>query len=64
MRILQKEEVLYQILTEQFDGISKREIADRLSGLQDLILAFPNEYENAKIRAKKYIKIYEKKTTE
>ena len=58
------EEVLYQILTEQFDGISKREIADILSGLQDLILAFPNEYENAKIRAKKYIKIYEKKTTE
>lgn len=57
------EEVLYQILTEQFDGISKREIADILSGLQDLILAFPNEYENAKIRAKKYIKIYEKKTT-
>lgn len=58
------EEVLYQILTEQFDGISKREIADIVSGLQDLILAFPNEYENAKIRAKKYIKIYEKKTTE
>lgn len=55
------EEVLYQILTKQFDGVSKIEVADIISGIEDLVMAYPEEYEKAKERARNY-KVYEKKT--
>ena len=47
------EEVLYQILTEQFDGVQKTEIEDIKSCILDLVKYFPEQYINAKIRKKR-----------
>lgn len=53
------EEVFYQILTEQFDGIQKREILDITSFITSLVTFFPEEYINARKRAN-YIKVLKK----
>ena len=55
------EEVFYQILTEQFDGVQKEEIKDIKSCIFDLAECFPEEYVGAKRRKEKNIKILNKK---
>ena len=55
------EEVFYQILTEQFDGVQKEEIKDIKSCIFDLAECFPEEYVCAKRRKEKNIKILNKK---
>lgn len=50
---LDVEEVFYQILMEDFDGISKVEIADMLSGIKMLVEIYPEAYERAKARKRK-----------
>lgn len=53
------EEVFYQLLTDQFDGIQKREILDITSFITPLVTFFPDEYLNARKRAS-YIKVLKK----
>lgn len=47
---LDVEEVFYQTLMEQFDGINKLEIQDMLSGLPMLAEMFPDAYRRARER--------------
>ena len=51
------EEVMYQVMTDQFDGISKREIIDIKKCILNLIECFKEEYLKASKRAKEDIKI-------
>lgn len=46
------EEVFYQILMEDFEGINKLEVADMLSGITTLCEIYPEAYERAKKRKK------------
>ena len=45
------ERVMYEILTQKFNGVSELEIADITSCFNDLIECFPEEYERAKRKA-------------
>lgn len=45
------ERVMYEILTQKFNGVSKIEIADITNGFGDLVECFPEEYERAKRKA-------------
>ena len=45
------ERVMYEILTQKFNGVSELEIADITSCFNDLIECFPEEYESAKRKA-------------
>lgn len=44
------EETFYKIFNKDFDGALKAEVYDLLSGLDDLVRCFPEEYESAKKR--------------
>lgn len=46
------ENLFYDVLTENFDGIDKVEILDVLSMLPSLVESYPNEYQQACKRAK------------
>lgn len=44
------EEVFFDILTQNFEGVSEAEIHDITSGISKLIKIYPDCYENAKRR--------------
>ena len=44
------EEVIYEVLNKDFEGVDELEIIDILKGLPDLVECFPEEYEKAKNR--------------
>lgn len=46
------ERTLYEVMTEQFDGISKIEILDVLSCIEDIAECFPEEYKRAREKQK------------
>lgn len=54
------ERVFYEVMTEQFDGVSKLEIYDIVQTLPQLAECFPNEFNNAKEKYKKTAKVYKK----
>lgn len=54
------EEVMYQVMTDQFNGISKREIIDIKKSILNLIECFKEEYLKASKRAKEDIRVYKK----
>lgn len=55
------EEVFYQVLMEDFEGINKIEIADMLSTLPMIAEIFPEAYERARIRKRKNTCVLEMK---
>ena len=55
------ERVFYEVMTEQFDGVSKLEIYDIGQTLPQLAECFPEELNNAREKYKKSPKVYEKK---
>lgn len=54
------ERVFYELMTDQTDGVDKRELVDVREGLPDLIKCFPEEYKNARTRSGAYLKVYSK----
>ncbi len=55
------EEVFYEVLSKNFDGVDDREIADILKGLPDLVKYYPEEYIKAKNRKNNEIKLIRNK---
>lgn len=55
------EEVFYEVLSENFDGVDKLEIADILECLPDLVECYPEEYIKAKNRKNNEIKLVRNK---
>ncbi len=55
------EEVFYDVLCHNFDGVQELEIADIKSGLPSLSMCFPLEYEKAKKRKENDLKLVRRK---
>lgn len=55
------EEVFYEVLSENFDGVDKLEIADISRCLPDLVKYYPEEYIKAKNRKNNEIKLIRNK---
>ncbi len=55
------EEVFYEVLSENFDGVDKLEIADILECLPNLVECYPEEYIKAKNRKNNEIKLVRNK---
>lgn len=55
------EQVFYEVLSENFDGVDKLEIADILECLPDLVKYYPEEYIKAKNRKNNEIKLIRNK---
>ena len=58
------ERVFYEVIAEQFEGVSKIEIYDIRQTLPQLVKCFPNEFNNAREKYKKTIKVYKKEISE
>ena len=55
------ENLFYDILSENFEGVAKAELVDVLSGIGQMMIAFPEEYQNALIKSKNAKKLIYKK---